>query len=977
MHGKGVISQRTFMAHLVRVLLVLSILLPMMLPAPGKVQAQIDLAAEAERLLSQMTVAERVGQLFLVTFEGDAIRPDDPIVELLVDYHVSGVVLRRSNDNITGRGDTPAHLAALNNQLQSLAQIGRSALITETVEDDTLPPTPTPEPDGTLLPLLIAVQQEGDGPPYDQILRGLTEIPSPMAVGATWHPPYAEQLGQIQGRELAALGINMLFGPSLDVLTDPAVDNGLGVRSYGGNPYWVGLMGQAFTTGLHNGSAGRLAVIAKHFPGAGGSDRPLGEDVATVRRSLEELQAVELAPFMAVTAQNSEPAAVVDGLLATHIRYLGFQSNVQSDVAPVSFDSQALQTLLALPVFNGWRQAGGLVVSDALGSRAVQRYYDDTGAEFPHRRVAKDALFAGNDLLYLGDFALQPAGYETQLANVKDTITWFQDRYQTDPSFQIRIDDAVRRILQLKLRLYEGVFSLDNVLVEVEGLVEVLNRDPAVVFEVAQNAVSLVVANAGPTRGRLPSPPVTEDQIVIFTDTREGRQCSGCPPTPYISTTSLEEKILALYGPEGSNQIQFNRIRSFTFSELETFLEQSPLATPTPPAVPTEETEIEGIASPTPTTAESVDQALQNADWIIFAMLDQSVQYPSSDALKAFLAQRPDLVRGAEVVVFGYNAPYFLDSTEISKLSAYYAVYSKIEAFVNASVRALFQELPLSGNPPVDVSSVGYRLADVTRPDGNQIIELFVHQDGVPRDPAGGEPLEALVGQSLRLRTGVIYDYNGNPVPDGTVVQFMQQDRLEGFTSILGERLTTDGVAELDYVLEARTGQFRITATAGDARNSQLIDISISDNRGMVVEVTLTPAPTETPTPTPSPTATVTPSPTPTPTATVAAPSPPPEPGVEITLTDVQMLLSVVMGLVLVSSAGVALGRSNGRTRLNQVLRLVLWGLLGSLLAYNYYALSLPGSGSLDVLGSWAGLLTTIVGGLVALFAAYRLEGAA
>ena len=62
---------------------------------------------------------------------------------------------------------------------------------------------------------------------------------------------------------------------------------------------------------------------------------------------------------------------------------------------------------------------------------------------------------------------------------------------------------------------------------------------------------------------------------------------------------------------------------------------------------------------------------------------------------------------------------------------------------------------------------------------------------------------------------------------------------------------------------------------------------------------------------------------------------------------------------------------------LNQVLRLVLWGLLGSLLAYNYYALSLPGSGSLDVLGSWAGLLTTIVGGLVALFAAYRLEGAA
>ena len=44
-----------------------------------------------------------------------------------------------------------------------------------------------------------------------------------------------------------------------------------------------------------------------------------------------------------------------------------------------------------------------------------------------------------------------------------------------------------------------------------------------------------------------------------------------------------------------------------------------------------------------------------------------------------------------------FDAPYFLDSTEISKLSAYYGVYSRTGAFVDAAARALFLESPLLG----------------------------------------------------------------------------------------------------------------------------------------------------------------------------------------------------------------------------------------------------------------------------------------
>jgi beta-N-acetylhexosaminidase len=127
-----------------------------------------------------------------------------------------------------------------------------------------------------------------------------------------------------------------------------------------------------------------------------------------------------------------------DALLTTHIRYQGFQGNIRATTAPVSFDPQALTTLMALPEFAQWRQNGGIIVSDALGVRSVERFYDVTEQSFPHRRIARDAFFAGNDLLYLGDYALGDAPYEEQLANIKNTILWFQQLYETDPSFQGR-----------------------------------------------------------------------------------------------------------------------------------------------------------------------------------------------------------------------------------------------------------------------------------------------------------------------------------------------------------------------------------------------------------------------------------------------------------------------------------------------------------------------------------------------------------
>ncbi|HSO27393.1 MAG TPA: glycoside hydrolase family 3 N-terminal domain-containing protein, partial [Anaerolineales bacterium] len=319
---------------------------------------------KALALLETLTPAERVGQLFMVTFQGSDASPESEIAQLIQNYYVGGVVLLAANDNFNLESEIPKQVLDLSRQMQlnrwSAAQNPQADIITG-------------EPiNPAFIPLFVGMAQEGDGYPFDQVLSGLTQLPSAMALGATWQPQIARDMGAILGTELSALGVNMLLGPSLDVLETPHTSGAsdLGVRTFGGDPFWVGKMGQAYIAGVHEGSQGRIAVAAKHFPGHGGSDRLPEEEVATVRRSLEQLTNFELEPFFAVTGGAPSPTATVEALIVSHIRYQGFQGNIRVTTRPVSFDPQAFNLLLEQGPIKTWRESGGVMISDNLGSQA-------------------------------------------------------------------------------------------------------------------------------------------------------------------------------------------------------------------------------------------------------------------------------------------------------------------------------------------------------------------------------------------------------------------------------------------------------------------------------------------------------------------------------------------------------------------------------------------------------------------------------
>lgn len=964
-------------------------------------QTDDDRLAEAQRILSRMSVEERVGQLFLVTFQGDQATRDDDISALILNYHIGGVVLEAKNENITGFGELeniPNQVSTLTNDLQRLALLGITSTLPDTsdeiIDPDAVPPTRTVSDNTNSIPLIVAIAHEGDNYPNNEIWNGITAVPNNMAIGATWDPNQAAIIGKIVGEELSQLGINMLLGPSVDVLESPTAisENHLGTRSFGSQPYWVGLMAESYTAGIHTGSQNRIAVVPKHFPGFGSSDRQLHAEVPTVRKTLEQLQLVELAPFISITKEHEEDLATADALLTSHIRYQGFQGNIRATTNPVSFDQQALSTLLSQTDIANWRANGGVLVSDALGVTAVERFYDDTGQEFPHRVIAKDAFFAGNDLLYLGDFALGEGNNAQELANIQDTISWFQERYETDATFQQLVDTAVLRILQLKLKLYDDNLSASNVLIDQDTIPNNATQNQQALIDLSQQALTLISPTQTELANRITRPPGVGDSIVIFSEVQEVQQCATCPVQSIFGTNDIQDRILALYGPQSSGQIQPEQVVSFSFADLDAFLAADgvPIIFPTEPLTdtltlepePTPTAEDDPIATPSPTPAPPpgylVQEALAEANWVIFGLTNGN---HDTTTLSNFLAQRPDLARNSNVIVFAYTVPYLLDSTEISQLAAYYGVYSKTDPFIDTSVRALFQEIPIGGNSPVDISSVRYSVAEQTQPNSTQQIALSVLDSVGEPIPLGTESLGLSVGDTIRLQTGVIFDRNNHPVPDNTIVTFMQRDLIEGSLSIISEQPTTNGIATLDYLLEARTeaGQFQITAVSGQATSSVEVNISVEASEGEAQLSVSTPIPTNTATPTPTTmptttaTATNTNTPDPTPTFTpTPVPAPPEPPEVSITLPEVQIFLTMLLGLATV--VGANLFFTPAQPNMAHLIGRLLWGLIGGLLVYIYYVAGLPGTAVFTPLQSWAGLITTIIGGGIGLFLYQRFR---
>lgn len=760
---------------------------------PTRPPSEATATRAAVSMIRRLSPERRVGQLVLVPFYGSEISDDSPVARLIAEYGIGGVVISPERGNYVDGPDAPAQVARLANDLQARAAQGE-----------------------VFIPLFVAIDQTGGIFPSQLLSGGMTPLPSAMALGATWRADLAEQVGLIVGRELRAIGVNLLFGPQLDVARTvrPGSSGDLGEKVFGGSPAWVSRMGRSYIAGVHRGSEGRVATVAGYLPGIGGSDRSQLEEAPVVESSLQQLIASDLVPFVA-SATAHDRVERSDAFATSLVRYRAVQ---QQPDRPFALDSGGLRYLWAqVAGLGAWRDAGGLLVSPPLGLPAVRRYVDPDLGEFNARRVLREMLVAGNDVLTLTNLG-SPADAAAQMAEVELAVQWLAATYREDDAVREIVDAAVVRVLALKWRMY-GEARLEEVLVDPTAAGGETGLGTETVAQVARAALTLVTPAGGTPVAAGPRSPKPGEQIAFVVDERHPARCLGCEAVLGLHAEAIVDEVRRTYGPAGTGRLRRESdVTAITFEDLKAWLQAEGYVQAADTAVLVPQPEAERLAA--------IEEALSNADWLVFAMRDlRTTESPASDALRLFLRSSPANLADRFLVALAFGAPYYLDTTEIAKLTAYYAVYADSQPFVSVAARALFGDEPAGGASPVSIPGVGYELEQRLQPALGQTLRLEL----VGGDAASPLPL----GSTLRVRTTPILDGNGHLVPDDTPVAFRLYDRQEGVYLPDVRGVTREGRAQATLRAE-RNGEVEIQAVLDNGLRSEPLVLSIAGGRSAI-----------------------------------------------------------------------------------------------------------------------------------------------
>ncbi|MFY4774183.1 glycoside hydrolase family 3 N-terminal domain-containing protein [Metabacillus sp. RGM 3146] len=382
----------------------------------GFKKAEADTADQkVNKIVKSMTLEEKVGQMLMPDFrnwqkKGETkaaglTQMNDEVGSIIRKYHLGGVILFA--ENVTGTEQT----VRLTDGMQKASQ---------------------------KIPLFITIDQEGG---IVTRLESGTNLPGNMALGAARSDKYAYQTGDIVGSELKALGINVNFGPDMDVNVSPG-NPVIGVRSFGSHPDLVARLGIQTMKGLQNQN---MIATAKHFPGHGDTDVDSHYGLPVVPKSLEDLKKVELYPF-----QKAIDAGM-DMIMTAHIQFPAIDDTTykskkdgQQIMVPASLSKKILTGLLREDM--GFK---GVVVTDALNMKAIA---DNFGQE----EAAVMAIKAGADI------ALMPAPV-TSLETEKNLQSVFNAVLTAIHKGEIplsQVDSSVKRILKLKIK--KGVYVPDQ-----------------------------------------------------------------------------------------------------------------------------------------------------------------------------------------------------------------------------------------------------------------------------------------------------------------------------------------------------------------------------------------------------------------------------------------------------------------------------------------------------------------------------------
>lgn len=277
---------------------------------------------------------------------------------------------------------------------------------------------------GHALMPFISVDQEGGLVQRLSARKGFKAYPMARTVAKRYKPEKAYDLYKGMAEELAAMGINLNFGPVVDLSINrknPIIAKR--GRSYGDDPESVLAYARAFILAHRNVN---ILTSVKHFPGHGSSLTDSHKRFVDLTKTWKD---IEFEPYRALAGQD-----MIDTLMVGHLYH------------PAISGDERLPATLASTAIEGWirdeLEFQGVVITDDLDMGAIKKHHD-------LRETLIKAVLSGNDILLFSK-----VGEDAEFVPKATRI--LRDAVNDGTIPRERIEEAYSRIRALKERLATG-----------------------------------------------------------------------------------------------------------------------------------------------------------------------------------------------------------------------------------------------------------------------------------------------------------------------------------------------------------------------------------------------------------------------------------------------------------------------------------------------------------------------------------------
>ncbi len=264
------------------------------------------------------------------------------------------------------------------------------------------------------IPLFIASDQEGG---WVRHVKGTTSItPGNMALGANRYIKDSYDTGRHIGDQLAYLGINMNFAPTVDILINHDA-HVIGPRAFSDDPLDTAVLATSYMNGMREAG---IIPTAKHFPGHGRSADDSHGKLPLIDVSLEEMEKTDLLPYDFLIREN------IPAIMSGHIAF----PSITGKEIPASLSPFFLKKLLREKM-----DFKGLIITDDMRM---------SGSYYVSGDIADNCLEAvrgGNDIVEVSHGV---DDYERIYRLILNEI-------ETNTEFKKQVKRSVERIIRIKL----------------------------------------------------------------------------------------------------------------------------------------------------------------------------------------------------------------------------------------------------------------------------------------------------------------------------------------------------------------------------------------------------------------------------------------------------------------------------------------------------------------------------------------------